>query len=157
MWRRCSGLLPSPGCSTAAGAGPDFAREQMLRLASRIVQDQQNNRSRIFAFTSVKARGGTSSIVMETAAAIGRLGRLGACCGSQCLPGGSPLSRFELARSDLRLARQSGYRSTRLCPARGEMPDHVPLGDLSGQKHLPDIQKLIEILRASAGLLTRSC
>jgi Mrp family chromosome partitioning ATPase len=30
------------------------------------------------------------------------------------------------------------------------MPDHVPVGDLTDQKHLPEIQKLIEILQASA-------
>jgi succinoglycan biosynthesis transport protein ExoP len=129
-------------------ADPEFAREQVLRLASRIVQDQQSNRSRIFAFTSVKARGGTSSIVMETAAAIGRLG-VSALAVEANAYRADPRYRAFHSHGLTFVLRGNQDIGDAVVPGTGEMPDYVPLGDLSEQKNLPDIQKLIEILRAS--------
>jgi succinoglycan biosynthesis transport protein ExoP len=129
-------------------SGPEFAREQVMRLASRIVQDQQNNGSRIFAFTSVKAGGGTSSIVMETAAAAGRLGVTALAVEANAYRA-DPRYRTANSQGLAFVLRGNQDMGDAVVPAAGEMPDHVPIGDVSEHKNLPDIQKLIEILRSS--------
>jgi Mrp family chromosome partitioning ATPase len=130
-------------------AGPDFAYEQVLRLASRILQDHQNNGTRIFAFTSVKARGGTSSIVMETAAAVVRLGVPALAVEANAYRA-DPRYRNNNSRGLTFVLRGNDDLVSGVVPGGGEMPDYVPLGDVEEQKNLPDIQRLIDILRASA-------
>ena len=130
-------------------AGAEFAHEQVLRLASRILQDHQNNGTRIFAFTSVKARGGTSSIVMETAAAVVRLGVPALAVEANAYRA-DPRYRNNNSRGLTFVLRGNEDLEAGVVPGEGEMPDYVPLGDVEEQKNLPDIQRLIDILRASA-------
>ncbi len=130
-------------------AGPEFAHEQVLRLASRILQDHQNNGARIFAFTSVKARGGTSSIVMETAAAVVRLGVPALAVEANAYRA-DPRYRNSNSRGLTFVLRGNEDLAAGVVQGGAEMPDYVPLGDVEEQKNLPDIQRLIEILRASA-------
>ena len=142
------GFAPLAWVLDRRSASPEFAREQTTRLASRLVQDSQSNGSRIFAFTSVAGRGGTSSIVVETAAAIGRLGISTLAVEANAYRADA---RYKNSNSHgltfvLRGAHDIG---SVVVPGEAGMPDHVPVGDFADQQHLPDIQKLIEILRAS--------
>ena len=68
------GFPPAAWILDRRDSTPEFSHEQMLRLASRILQDRETNRSHIFAFTSVRASGNTGSLVTDTAAAIKQLG-----------------------------------------------------------------------------------
>ncbi len=55
-------------------AGPEFYREQAMRLASRIAQERETHGSRIFAFTAVSAGAGTTTLVVELGRALTLLG-----------------------------------------------------------------------------------
>jgi succinoglycan biosynthesis transport protein ExoP len=143
------GFAPIAWLMRKEEAGPEFAHEQVLRLASRIIQDHQNNGARIFAFTSVKPRGGTSSIVMETAAAVVRLGVPALAVEANAYRA-DPRYRNNNSRGLTFVLRGNDELAAGVVPGGGDMADYVPLGDLEEQKNLPDIQRLIEILRASA-------
>jgi succinoglycan biosynthesis transport protein ExoP len=151
---RVLGFAPIAWLMDKRDAGPEFAREQVLRLANRIAQEQQANNTRIFAFTSVKAGGGVSTIVMETAAALGRLGVPALAVEANAYradpryrnPNSRGLTVVLRGNNELDHAIVPG----KLVPGQGDMPDYIPVGDLSNEKNLPDIQNLIRILRDSA-------
>ncbi len=130
-------------------AGPEFSREQILRLANRISQDQQNNNSRIFAFTSVKARGGTSTIVMETALALSRLGVPALAVEANAYRA-DPRYRKPTSRGLAVLLTANQSLESELVPGDDELPDRIPVGDILNEKNLPDIQNLVEVLRQAA-------
>lgn len=142
------GFAPVAWLLERRDAGPEFARERILRLASRIMQDRQTNESRIFAFTSVKARGGTSSVVVETSGALVRLGVTTLAVEANAYRA-DPRYRDPNSCGLVFVLRGNREIGSAVVPGGGEMPDHVPVGDLSDQKNLPEIEKLIEILRAS--------
>ncbi len=129
-------------------AGPEFAREQILRLANRFAQEQQTNNSRIFAFTSVKARGGTSTIVLQTAAALGRLGVPALAVEANAYRA-DPRYRDPKSRGLTVVLRGNHDIDAVVVPGDDEMPDYVPIGDIANEKNLPDIQNLMRILRES--------
>ena len=143
------GFPPMVWLMEKSDAGPEFAREQIMRLASRIAQDRQTNNSRIFAFTSVKARGGTSTIVVETANALGYLG-LPALAVEANAYRADPRYRDPKSRGLTVVLHGNADLYSAVVPGDSEMPDYLPIGDVSNQKNLPDIQNLIEILRNSA-------
>lgn len=126
--------------------GDVFAREQIYRLANRLAQDREQNQSRIFAFTSVKARGGASTIVTETAAALTHLGL-------PCLAVEANAYRADPRYRDPRsrglTVVLNGNRDIAdvIVPGDGNIPDHVPVGDLNNDRTIPDIQNLILILQ----------
>ncbi len=142
------GFAPFGWMMNRKQAGPDFAREQSLRLASRMVQDHQNNGSRIFAFTSVRARGGTSTLVLNLAAALKSLGVPALAVEANAYRA-DPRYRSPDQRGLTIVLRGSHDIEDAVVPGDDELPDHVPLGDLSDQKNLPDIEKLMDILRAA--------
>ena len=130
-------------------AGPDFAREQMLRLANRIIQEQESANSRIFAFTSVKARGGTSTIVVETAHALNHLG-IHALAVEANAYRADPRYRNPHSRG-LTVVLQGNQPVDRAVAAGDSvMPDHIPVGDISNERNLPDIQNLVAVLKQAA-------
>jgi Mrp family chromosome partitioning ATPase len=88
-------------------------------------------------------------VVTDTAAAIARLG-LSALAVEANAYRADP--RYSKANSQglTFVLRGNHDLYTGVVPGDDEMPDHIPLGDIEQQKNLPDIQKLIEILRASA-------
>ena len=143
------GFAPMVWLMEKREAGPEFAREQILRLASRIAQDRQANNSRIFAFTSVKARGGTSSIVVETAAALRYLG-LPALAVEANAYRADPRYRNPKSRGLTVVLRGNSDLDSAVVPGDAEMPDYIPVGDAANARNLPDIQNLIEVLRNSA-------
>lgn len=130
-------------------AGPEFAREQILRLATRISQEQQTNNSTIFAFTSVKAQGGTSTLVIETARALTVLGVSSLAVEANAYRADP---RYRKPGSRGLTVVLNGHQSIDSAVVAGddELPERVPVGDLQNEKNLPDIQNLIEVLRQAA-------
>ncbi len=143
------GFAPVGWLLEKSEAGPDFAREQSLRLASRMVQDQQAHNSRIFAMTSVKARGGTSTLVIDTAAALRSLG-VSALAVEANAYRADPRYRSPDDRGLTVVLQGTQEFADAVVPGDASMPDHVAVGDVEDQKNLPDIQRLIEILRAAS-------
>lgn len=127
-------------------AGPEFAREQVLRLANRFSQERQNHGSRIFAFTSVKARGGTSTVVTETAHALSRLGMSSLAVEANAYRA-DPRYRKPGARGLTVLLTGHQPFEDAVLAADDEMPARIPVGDIGTEKNLPDIQRLVEVLR----------
>ncbi len=127
-------------------AGADFHREQILRLANRLNQDQQTNQSRIFAFTAVKARGGVSTIVMETAQALDHLGVPALAVEANAYRADP---RYRKPHSRGLTVMLTGHQDLHGAVVEGdeELPDRIPVGDLVNEKNLPDIQNLIGVLR----------
>ncbi|MES1258459.1 MAG: hypothetical protein ABUS51_08510 [Acidobacteriota bacterium] len=142
------GFAPAGWFLEKSQAGPDFAREQSLRLASRLVQEQQARDSHIFAFTSVKARGGTSTLVLDTAAALRSLG-VSALAVEANAYRADPRYRSPGDRGLTVVLQGTQDFADAVVPGGAAMPDYVPVGDIGEQKNLPDIQKLIDILRAA--------
>jgi succinoglycan biosynthesis transport protein ExoP len=130
-------------------AGPDFTREQVLRLANRIGQDRQTNDSRIFAFTSVKARGGVSTIVMDTAQALTRLGVPALAVEANAYRADP---RYRKPHSRGLTVMLTGHQDLHasVVPADSDLPDRIPVGDLINERNLPDIQNLTDLLRQAA-------
>lgn len=122
-------------------AGVDFEREQVLRFANRIVQDKQSNHSRTFAFTSVKSRGGTSTIVLETARALGSLGVSALAFEAN---GYSSDPRYSSSKSFGVAAILNGDRRlhTEVISSDGIFPDRIPVGNLPQGTNLPAIRSL---------------
>lgn len=145
---RVLGFLPIAWFMEHREAGPDFAREQVLRLANRLAQEEQTTAARIFAFTSVKARGGTSTIVMETASALGRLGVPALAVEANAYRA-DPRYRDPHSRGLTVVLRGNRDLRDAVVPGSDDMPDYVPIGDISNEKNLPDIQNLSQILRDS--------
>ncbi len=130
-------------------AGPEFAREQVLRLANRFSQERQNNGSRIFAFTSVKAQGGTSTIVTETAHALARLGMPALAVEANAYRA-DPRYRKPGARGlTVVLSGHQGIEDAVL-EGDAELPARIPVGEIGTERNLPDIQRLVEVLRDAA-------
>ncbi len=143
------GFPPIAWLMEKSEAGPEFAHEQVLRLANRISQDQQISHSRVFAFTSVKARGGTSSIVVETARALAQLGIPALAVEANAFRS-DPRYRPTNSRGLTVLLTSNHTLRSEVIPADGEMPDRIPVGDLLNEKNLPDIQNLVRVLRQAA-------
>ena len=130
-------------------AGPQFAREQVFRLANRLSQDQQGNRSRVFAFTSVKARGGVSSIVSDTARALTRLGVSTLVVEANAYRA-DPRYRSPDFRGLTILLQSKQSIEDAIVYGGADMPDVIPVGDVQNEQSLPDLQNLLEILRQAA-------
>jgi uncharacterized protein involved in exopolysaccharide biosynthesis/Mrp family chromosome partitioning ATPase len=143
------GFAPMAWLIDKTEAGRDFSREQLLRLANRISYDQQNNNSRIFVFTSVKGGGGTSTIVMEAAHALGRLG-VSALAVEANAYRADPRYRKPSSRGLTVLLTANTELHSEVVPADEDMPDRLPVGDIMSEKNLPDIQNLVEVLHQAA-------
>ena len=130
-------------------AGAAFEREQILRLASRIVQEMQSNHSRIFAFTSVKSHGGSSTVVLETARALDSLG-VTTLAVEENTHRSDP--RYLKPNSRGLAAVLAGNRLLRLdvVPGDDDLPDRVPAGEGRSGTNLPNIKELKESLRHAA-------
>lgn len=130
------------------GRADQFGQEQVLRLANRLDQDRQKTGARIFAFTGATAGAGTTTAVSDTARALASLGvpalavEANAYRSDQRFSGsGQGLAVVLRGNFDLDQAIVSG--------GAGE-PDHIGVGDVGGKRNLPDIHRLIEVLRMGA-------
>jgi Mrp family chromosome partitioning ATPase/capsular polysaccharide biosynthesis protein len=147
-------------------AGPGFEREQILRLANRLNQDRQNHGSRIFAFTSVKAAGGSSTIVLETARSLTRLGVPAIAVEANAYHSdpryASANSRGPASRGLAAILTGSGQLHQEVVPGDEDRPDRVPVGEVGGAAkgaanepgngagNLPETQNLAPVLRQAA-------
>ena len=126
-------------------AGASFEREQILRLASRLSQESQVNQSRIFAFTSVRARNGTTTVVNETASALVR-------SGVSCLVieanayRADPRYRSPNSRGLTVVLRGLSELASEIVPGSNEEGDRLPVGDVDTFDTLPDLQNLVAVL-----------
>ncbi|AXC10141.1 Tyrosine-protein kinase Wzc [Acidisarcina polymorpha] len=129
-------------------AGASFEKEQILRFANRMVQENQRNRSRIFAFTSVKAHGGTTTIVLETAHALSSLGVSALAIEANAYRSDS---RFLKPNARGLVAALTGARllQSEVIPGNEELPDRIPVGEAAEGASLPNIRHLEEMLRRS--------
>ncbi len=130
-------------------ANAAFRRDQVLRLANRIYQDQQSKKSQVFAFTAVKAGSGTTTIVVETARALSSLGVPALAVEANAYRT-DPRYRTPDSRGLAVVLTGSRSLQSEVAPADEEMPDRIPVGDVSDEKNLPEIHKLIAILRQAA-------
>ncbi len=136
-------------------AGPDFAREQIFRLASRIIQDHQTHGSRIFAFTSVKAQGGTTTVVTETALALTRLGAPALAVEANAYRADARYRRAGARGLSVILRGSSSPSqplSDAIVPGGDDFPDCIPVGDVENEQNLPDVLGLIQLLRDTEGI-----
>jgi succinoglycan biosynthesis transport protein ExoP len=143
------GFSPLAWLMEKSQAGEAFSREQTIRLANRISQEQQTRGSRIFAFTSVKAGGGTTEIVTETAAALTRLG-IPALAVEANAYRSDPRYRSPRSRGLAVVLRGTHTLDSAITPGDADFPDHVPVGDLGNERNLPDILNLVTILREAS-------
>jgi Mrp family chromosome partitioning ATPase/capsular polysaccharide biosynthesis protein len=143
------GFAPLAWLMEKSQAGEAFSREQICRLANRISQEQQSHGSRIFAFTSVKAGGGTTSIVTETAMALTRLG-IPALAVEANAYRSDPRYRSPRSRGLAVALRGTHTIDSVITPGDDEFPDHVPVGDIGNERNLPDILSLVAILREAS-------
>jgi succinoglycan biosynthesis transport protein ExoP len=126
-------------------AGDAFQREQMLRFANRIVQDKLANQSRIFAFTSVKSQGGTTTIVLEVACALRSLGIRALAFEANAYHGDLRYSRRN-ARGLTAVLNGSRHFHSEVVPGDGKLPDRIPVGEIARGTSLPDIKNLQDLL-----------
>jgi Mrp family chromosome partitioning ATPase len=143
------GFAPLAWLLDKKDSGDVFAREQIYRLANRLAQDREQNHSRIFAFTSVKARGGATTIVTETAAALTHLG-LPCLAVEANAYRADPRYRDPRSRGLTVVLNGSRDMAEAIVPGDEDLPDHVPVGDLDNDRTIPDIQNLISILKQAA-------
>ncbi len=140
------GFAPLGWLMEKSQAGEAFSREQINRLANRISQEQQTHGSRIFGLTSVKARGGTTAIVTETAAALTRLGVPALAVEANAYRS-DPRYRSPRSRGLAVVLRGTHTLDAAITPGDYDFPDHIPVGDLGNERNLPDILNLVNILR----------
>ncbi len=140
------GFAPLAWLMEKSQAGEAFSREQIIRLANRISQDQQTNGSRIFAFTSVTAGGGTTAIVTQTATALTRLG-IPALAVEANAYRSDPRYRGSRSRGLGVVLRGTHTIQAAITPGDDDFPDRVPVGDMGTERNLPDILNLVNILR----------
>ena len=126
-------------------AGDAFQREQMLRFANRIAQDKQTNQSRIFAFTSVKSHGGTSSIVLETASALRTLGVRALALEANAYHNDDRYSRLHSCGLAAVL-NGNRHLHAEIVFSDGELPDRIPVGEIAAGASLPDVKNLEGLL-----------
>jgi polysaccharide biosynthesis transport protein len=130
-------------------AGIEFAREQILRLAARISHEKERNGSTVFAFTAVQSGNGTSSVVRNLANALTGFGMPSLAVEANAYrsdaepslrPGGG-LSVLLKGQSSLSEAVVSGKEG---------IADYLPVGSVQSRSNLPDLRRLVEILRQAA-------
>lgn len=146
--QRALGFPPFAWLLEKSEAGKDFEREQVLRLASRLSQDYHSNHSQLFAFTSVSAKNGTTTIVTETANALTRLGLKTLAVEANAYRA-DPRYRSPNSRGLTVVLRGVSDLESEIVTGNKDEPDHVPVGDVNNFANLPDIQNLVQILRQS--------
>ncbi len=130
------------------GLADQFGQEQVLRLANRLDQDRQKTGARIFAFTGAAAGAGTTTTVSDTARALASLGVPALAVEANAYRSDQ---RFQGSGQGLAVVLRGNYDLDEAIVSGGEgAPDHIGVGDVGGKRNLPDIHRLIEVLRLGA-------
>jgi uncharacterized protein involved in exopolysaccharide biosynthesis/Mrp family chromosome partitioning ATPase len=132
-------------------AGEDFGREQILRLAERLSHEHQLNGTKLFAFTAVQAGNGTTTIVRDVAGAMSRLGMPALAVEANAYRADAQY-RNPKSRGLSVLLKGSSSLGLEVVPGGGEVCDSLPVGDVDHLGHLPDLHKLVSVLREAAEL-----
>jgi polysaccharide biosynthesis transport protein len=140
------GFAPLAWMLESQDDGQDFAREQTFRLANRMSQEQQTHGSSVFAFTSVKAKGGVSTLARETARALTRLGVPTLVVEANAYRA-DPRYRSPDSRGLNIVLQNLQPLESAIVPGDAQMPDYVPVGDLQSEQSLPDLHNLRDVLR----------
>jgi polysaccharide biosynthesis transport protein len=126
--------------------GEEFTWDLVLRLANRIDQERRTHGARFWMFTGVKSGGGTTTLVNSLARALVMLGipALAVEANAHRADRSFALNSASLGLSVL----LRGHSTLSKCieAGDGEMPDHIPVGELDETGHLPDIHRMMEIL-----------
>jgi Mrp family chromosome partitioning ATPase len=143
---RALGFDPLGWVPERTEGGEEFTWDLILRLANRIDQKRQAHGTRIWMFTAVKSGGGTTTLVNSLGQALNLLGVpvLSVEANAYGADG-----RFERNATGLGLSvllRGHSTLSESIETEDGEMPDHIPVGELDGTGHLPAIHRLMGIL-----------
>lgn len=130
--------------------GEEFTWALVLQLAHLMDQERQSHGTRIWMFTSVKAGGGTTTLVNSLGRALTVLGVPSLAVEANACRSDGRYARNPagLGLSDLLRGRSTLSQS--IGTGNEEMPDHIPVGELDGAGHLPDIHRLGRILDDAA-------
>lgn len=132
-------------------AGDGFEKEQVLRLASRIAQEAQTRSTRIFAFTGVSARNGTTTIVRELALSLTHLGMPALAVEANAYRA-DPRYRDPKSRGLTVVLRGASDIAAEIVPGTDDYADYIPVGDVGNFENLPDLQNLVKILREATNV-----
>jgi polysaccharide biosynthesis transport protein len=132
-------------------AGNDFGREQVLRIANRIHQERQINGSQIFAFTAVKAKNGTTTLVREVAQALTHLGASALAVEANAYRA-DPKYRSPKSRGLTVILRGQSDIAHEIVRGDDAEPDFLPVGDVHDFENLPDLQNLGEVLKSATSV-----
>jgi Mrp family chromosome partitioning ATPase len=130
--------------------GEEFTWELILRLANRMDEQRQAHGTRIWTFTSVKSGGGTTTLVNSLGRALTMLGVPTLAVEANAYRADGRFAHNAEGLGLTMLLRGHTTLSESIETADEEMPDHIPVGELDGRGHLPDIHRLMEILGETA-------
>jgi Mrp family chromosome partitioning ATPase len=143
---RALGFEPLGWVPERKEGGEEFTWELILRLANRIDQERQTHGTRIWMFTAVKSGGGTTTLVNTLGRALTLLGVPVLSVEANAYRADGRFARNATGLGLSVLLRGHSTLSESIETADEEMPDHIPVGELDGSGHLPDIHRLMEIL-----------
>jgi len=140
----------------------DFGRDQLRRMAAQLERDHRREGTHTYLLTSVKSGGGATTLALELARELGDIGLRAVALEVNGL---HPDLRYRPVPAgpepDPAAPEQGAPEPPGLAAAlnRGEpvedvivaaengRPDRIPLGQLSGRRHLPALQQLTAVLQ----------
>lgn len=134
------------------GKTSEFARDQMMRIVSGINRDRLRSGTRSVLMTAVKPGGGTTTLCLEFAMELERLGVRTLVVEANAF---KPDRRFIAERERPGLGAiivGSADFESAIVPGTGDLPDRVAVGDRQGSRHLA---KATELKQALAGVADR--
>jgi Mrp family chromosome partitioning ATPase len=130
--------------------GEEFTWDLVMRLAHRIDQERQRHGARIWMFSAVKSGGGTTTLVNSLGRAFVTLGIPALSVEANAYRADGRFASKSAGSGLSGLLRGHSTLSGSIEVGDGEMPDRIPIGELDGTGHLPDIHRLREVLGEAA-------
>lgn len=125
-----------------------FAQEQLRRLASSLLKSRQEGQGRVYGFTGIKSGVGTTTLVIDLAVTLGRLGLKVLLIEAN---GFSRDARFGTGRPGLVEFLAGQVRATAIvAPGTADLPPRVAVGGV-GRVQLHRLDRLSELLRHWSG------
>ena len=144
---KLAGIAPAGWQIERSDAASDlFAEEQLRRLASSLLKSRQEGHGRVFGFTGIKSGVGTTTLVLDLAVTLGRLGLKVLLIEAN---GFSHDPRFDTGRPGLVEFLSGQVRATQIvAPGTATLPPRVGIGGTgSGRVQLQRLDRLAELLR----------
>ncbi len=128
-----------------------FAQDQLLRLATRLNQDRLAQGTRVIAFTSTKNGEGSSTLVLETARFLAKLGVQAVAVEANPL---TPDKRYQSrgANKEGLIEVLTDQTTVRKAVLAGDetLPDRLAVGEISAQRPLATLDQYRQALRQLA-------